>query len=305
VAELTGDDQHEFDKLTVTESIGFLEKHGIVLTAKKRESFRNALFYQHFFQYRGGDLYRAILGRDAVFDREWEENACKLLQFTGRSLLEMRGPFWRWNDWNKDSRFATILCKPEKKTKIWIRISNYYVDIEGPIILPDGSEKNGVLTMHSYHWNRRYKSLFKEVRLDHGNERSTYCGRTTCWRLPPREWRDPEVITVPAHNMSSVWNVLGRKTLPSASESVQELPEILRDGLVSRPWRVLTDFSRPNVKPLETDSELQDWIKQIEARESTRPKTGKMPKRKKLSNWRKTLYQGPSGEIKPPEFLKA
>lgn len=255
-------DHHPFDDLKVTEAVYSLEH---AFNWKSSESVKNPLYYVNFFQYRHGDLYRAILGKEIIYDREWEaqhmitldktlshpEHICQVLKYTAARMNSLRGIFWRWNCWQKEHVSSSITLHPDSKTLIYIRRNRDLLDIEGPINLPGGSVKNGVLTMKWSIWQKRYAHLFREVQLENGNERSTYQNQDTPWReIPNREWwsrrtkeeRLASGIVNPSDLLPPVFKADRSEGSQKTSESVRPLPSRFSPGMVLQPWRVLENF---------------------------------------------------------------
>ncbi len=266
------EDYHSFDDFRATESLKILEQ---AISTWNLEAIKNPLYYVNFFQYRHGDLYRAILGRDVIYDREWEvkyikildevlskkEHEAKVVVYQGQRQIAMRGVFWRWNSWrhredirNRGNTYCTMMLEPDQKKVFYTRRVNDLIDIEGDIEVGHGVKKNGVLTLRYATWKIRYESLFKEVRLEGSNERSTYQSQSSPWytfvdetwsRHSKEEQR--EHLDQAAAHLSTMSKRDRTETFKETAKSLLALSPYVRRRMVSKPWRVLKNIRGPAV----------------------------------------------------------
>lgn len=316
---------HPFDDLRV---MGAMQNYVHRKATDDFSVIKNPLYYVNFFQYRGGDLLRAILGRDVVYDREWEERAiqvldgilqkkshsCRVYKFIGARDVKIRGVLWKYNDWvpyltgsAKVITYqpkATIVLKPGSKDLIWCRAYGDRMDVEGPMLLAGSVPRNGVLTLYCSTWNKRYSSLFQEVRID-DSERSTYQNELTPWRgevslSSKYYWWEPgdglRKHKKDADELSSVSEADRGKAAQKNPESMLSVSSFVRRGLVSKPWRILKQFRGATVA---------DYYRltggKIEGKDKGNPYTH----RKKRAHSRKDFDPFLGNYLKPTEDLRA
>lgn len=247
-------DRHEFDDLRWTVPLKDIEARVVTDVPK------NALTYKHYYQYLHGDFFRAVLGRDVVYDREWEqdlmslmdeilsrpEHACQYLKFVGRNPINIRGYFWRWNDWTPqhfDWRPRSFPCSMRvngwRSKYIFFRRIGDRVDLEGEIWIGPKKTKKGVLTINFRTWEKRYESLFKEVRLWGRNERSIYQNKKPVERIDDVFGKGFEDTS---DELSLLSKTDRREGASASSESVSAVSSKSSERMVSKSWRVLESF---------------------------------------------------------------